>query len=219
MKIYDIAFIVALMLSQNLFSQAPDTLWTKTIGGNLSDVGNSVKQTIDSGFVIAGITKSFGAGGEDIYLIRTDQNGDILWTKTFGGSNNDKAFTVHQTDDNGFIIVGTTASFGNGQDDFLLWKTDSLGNTEWFKTYGNSVNERGFDGEQTLDGGYIIVGDSSGQSTNTWIIKTDSAGNILWSKSIGFNSSSFPSYHGYSVQQTNDSSYVICGTSVKLTMI
>jgi len=145
-KIHKTVLIVVLLISQNLLSQAPDTLWTKTFGGNLYDVGTSVKQTSNGGFIVAGVTKSFGAGDEDIYLIETDQNGDTLWIKTFGGSNNDKASTVHQTNDNGFIIIGTTSSFGNGQDDFLLWKTDSLGNTQWFKTYGNSANERGYDG-------------------------------------------------------------------------
>jgi len=204
-----------LLLSQNLFSQAPDTLWTKTFGGNLTDIGNSVIQSEDGGFVIAGVTESFGAGGEDVYLIKTDPNGDTLWTKTFGGSEDDEAKSIRQTNDNGFIISGTTASFGNGQDDFLLLKTDSLGNTEWFKPYGGSAVERGKDALQTFDGGYIVVGDSNcaGFGANSWIIKTDQLGSIQWEKKL--RGQCLHSYYTSSVQQLSDSGFVVCGTYVR----
>ncbi|MBE0573179.1 MAG: hypothetical protein IH618_16680, partial [Ignavibacteriaceae bacterium] len=141
--------IVLLALTPRIYSQIPDTIWTKTFGGSLADIGNSVKQTNDGGFIVTGTTSSFGAGGQDIWLIKTDENGDTLWTKTFGGTGNDRAANVVQTNDNGYAVFGTTNSYGNGGDDFLLWKTDSLGNTEWFKTYGGSFNEICTDGKQT----------------------------------------------------------------------
>ncbi len=134
--------ILLLIFTSRIYSQVPDTIWTKTFGGPLSDVGVSVKQTNDGGFIIAATTSSFGAGGQDIYLIKTDENGDTLWTKTFGGTGYDKAVNVVQTNDNGYAVFGTTNSFGNGDADFLLWKSDSIGNTEWFKTYGSTVDER-----------------------------------------------------------------------------
>ena len=176
--------IVLLVISSRIYSQMPDTIWTKTFGGSLADVGNSVKQTNDGGFIVAGTTSSFGAGGQDIYLIKTNENGDTLWTKTFGGTGNDRASNVVQTNDNGFAVFGTTNSFGNGGDDFLFWKTDSLGNTEWFKTYGASTNERAFEGHQLLDGTYVIAGDSVGQNNNAWLVKIDTDGNFFWGRTL-----------------------------------
>ncbi|MBE0571456.1 MAG: T9SS type A sorting domain-containing protein, partial [Ignavibacteriaceae bacterium] len=201
--------IVLLTLTSRIYSQIPDTIWTKTFGGTLADVGNSVKQTNDGGFIVAGTTSSFGAGGQDIYLIKTDENGETLWTKTFGGSGNDRASNVVETNDNGYAIFGTTNSYGNGGDDFLLWKTDSLGNTEWYKSYGTNSNEVGNEGIQTSDNGYIMVGNINEAFQKSRIIKTDSSGNETWSKVI--INYLCPTLV-YSVTQTIDSGYVVCGS-------
>jgi hypothetical protein len=205
------ACILLFLQSSRIYSQIPDTIWTKTFGGVLADIGNSVKQTNDGGFIIAGTTSSFGAGGQDIWLIKTNENGDTLWTKTFGGTDADKASNVQQTNDNGYAIFGTTNSFGNGGADFLLWKTDSLGNTEWFKTYGSTADERASDGHQLTDGTYILAGDSLGQIHKAWLVKTDVDGNFIWGRTIGSDG-----FVGRSVQQTNDGGYVICGTHAYL---
>jgi hypothetical protein len=202
--------IVLLVLTSRIYSQIPDTIWTKTFGGPLADVGTSVKQTSDGGFILAATTSSFGAGGQDIWLIKTDENGDTLWTKTFGGTGNDRASNVVQTYDNGYAVFGTTNSFGNGGDDFLLWKTDSLGNTEWFKTYGGITNERAYEGHQLMDETFIIAGDSVGQNNYAWLVKTDAVGNFIWGITIR-SSTSGRHYHGRSVQQTNDGGYAFCG--------
>jgi hypothetical protein len=202
--------IVLLTFTSRIYSQIPDTIWTKTFGGSLADVGNSVKQTNDGGFIVAATTSSFGSGGQDIYLIKTDENGDTLWTKTFGGINNDRACTVQQTYDNGYAIFGTTNSFGNGGDDFLFWKTDSLGNTEWFKTYGGITNEIANEGCQLPDSNYVIVGDTVGQNPKAWLIKTDKYGNFIWGRTIGSDSYGVGHY-GRSVQQTDDGGYAVSG--------
>jgi hypothetical protein len=209
LKYFTCIFLLA--FSSRIYSQIPDTLWTKTFGGPLSDIGVSVKQTNDGGFIIAATTSSFGAGGQDIWLIKTNENGDTLWTKTFGGTGNDRASNVEQTDDDGYAVFGTTNSFGNGGDDFLMWKTDSLGNTEWFKTYGGTPDEIAYEGHQLIDGTYVIVGDSVGQYTKAWLIKTDSEGNFLWGRTIGTNS--YGAYFwGRSALKVNDGGYVLCGT-------
>ncbi|NWG28723.1 MAG: T9SS type A sorting domain-containing protein [Ignavibacteriaceae bacterium] len=202
--------IVLLALTSRIYSQIPDTIWTKTFGGPLADAGNSVKQTNDGGFIIAGTTSSFGAGGQDIWLIKTNENGDTVWTKTFGGTSNDRASNVVQTNDNGYAIFGTTNSYGNGGGDFLLWKTDSLGNTEWFKTYGGITNEVANEGQQFPDSSYVIVGDSVGQNTKAWLIKTDKYGNFIWGRTIGSDSYGV-GYYGRSVQQTDDGRYAVGG--------
>jgi hypothetical protein len=200
--------IVLLALTSRIYSQIPDTIWTKTFGGPLADAGNSVKQTNDGGFIVAGTTSSFGAGGQDIWLIKTNENGDTVWTKTFGGTSNDRASNVVQTNDNGYAIFGTTNSFGNGGDDFLLWKTDSLGNTEWFKTYGSSSTETLYDGHQTIEGGYIFVGDSIGQDDLALVIKTDTNGNRLWTKKLG-DVYTLSYHYGRSILQTIDNGFVV----------
>ena len=106
MKKLTLLLIVSTCIYGNLLGQAPDTLWTKTYGGAEREIGHAVYQTKDDGYIIAGITESFGVGGEDIFLIKTDSNGDTLWTKTYGGTESDWGYAVQQTNDNGYIIAG-----------------------------------------------------------------------------------------------------------------
>jgi hypothetical protein len=141
-----------------IIAQGPDTLWTRTYGGSAHDCGFSVQECAGGGFIIAGMTSSFGAGDSDVYLIRTDDNGDTLWTKTFGGSNSDKSYSVQQTQDGGYIVAGYTWSFGAGGWDVYLIKTDANGDTLWIKTCGGLYYEVGFSVQECASGGFIIIG-------------------------------------------------------------
>jgi len=103
-------------------------IWDKTFGGSQYDSADSVQQTNDGGFVIAGATCEYGLGGHDAWLIKTDSAGNKIWDKTFGGSDMDEANSVQQTTDGGFIIAGSTSSYGAGGSDAWLIKTDANGN-------------------------------------------------------------------------------------------
>jgi hypothetical protein len=156
-----------------------DTLWTKTYGGDSSDYGSSIEQTNDGGYIIAGSTNSFGAGLNDVYLIKTDANGDTLWTKTFGGNDHDGGSSVCQTSDGGYIILGSTFSFGAGEGDVYLIKTDANGDTIWTKTFGGNNPDAGCSVEQTNDGGYIAAGYTYSfglGGSDVYLIKTDANG-------------------------------------------
>jgi hypothetical protein len=106
--------------------------WSRAYGGAKDDGGYSVQQTVDGGYIVAGYSSSFGARGSDVYVIRTNPQGDALWTKRYGGSNDDGGYSVQQTMDGGYIIAGRTFSFGAGLfENVYLVKTDARGETLW----------------------------------------------------------------------------------------
>ena len=188
----------------------PPTLWTQTFGGNGGDYGKSVQQTTDGGYIIAGYTYSYGAGGYDVYLIKTEANGNEQWSQTFGGSSSDYGLSVQQTSDGGYIIAGRTYSYGAGYSDVYLIKTDTNGNEQWYQTFGGSDYDYGRSVQQTSDGGYIIAGwtESYGAGWyDVYLIKTDGNGNEQWSQTFGGSNSDC----GLSVQQTLDGGYIIAG--------
>ncbi|MCW3101828.1 MAG: hypothetical protein JWO09_268 [Bacteroidetes bacterium] len=155
----------------------------RTYGGINIEQAYSIKETSDSGMVIAGYTNSFGHGGYDMYLIKTNIYGDTVWTKTYGGTNWDFGYSAQQTTDGGYILAGSTYSFGNGNSDMYLIKTNATGDTTWTKTFGGSNDDEARCVKQTSDGGYILTGwtksfgDASG---DIYTVKTDSNGDTLW---------------------------------------
>ena len=186
--------------------------WNQTFGGSEWDRGYSVQQTSDGGFIIAGRTRSFGNGSADIWLIKTDVEGEEEWNQTFGGSDSEEAKSVQQTADGGFIIAGSTASFGNGYEDIWLIKTDSRGNEEWNQTFGGIVLDNASSVQQSTDGGFIIAGTTwsfGNGSGDVWLIKTDAEGDEKWNQTFGGGDSE----DAYSVQQTTDGGFIITGST------
>jgi hypothetical protein len=183
-----------------------DTLWTRNYGST-STVGwvNSVQETSDAGFIFTGVVNSQITFSQDIWLVRTDTDGDTLWTKTFGGTGTDLGNSVRLTSDGGFIIAGSTREIGVNSDLWLI-RTDEHGDTLWTRRYnGNSAFnsvDAGHDIQLLPDDGFMVLGNAG---TNTWLLRTDMNGDTLWTKQyLGVSST-------LSFQQTSDGGFIIAG--------
>ena len=153
--------------------------WTKTIGGPEPEEGSSLIQTSDGGYAIAGFTISFGAGGNDVYVVKLDAHGNLQWTKTIGGSAVEGSSSLIQTSDGGYAIAGLTNSFGAGDYDVYVVKLDAKGNLQWTKTIGGPGGDWGHSLIQTSDGGYVIAGSTSSfgaGGANVYVVKLDKNG-------------------------------------------
>jgi len=156
--------------------------WTK----NYSPMHcNNLQKTIDQGYIMTGAINSPSGTQSNVSLIKIDDAGNLQWSKSFGSLLSDEGQTVKQTTDHGYIIAGETRSFGAGDYDVYLLKTDSNGNLQWSMTYGNIYLNHAYDVEQTEDGGYIVVAQNFTATTNMLLLKTDSTGNLQWSKQWG----------------------------------
>ncbi len=184
--------------------------WTKTIGGTSNDHGRSIIQTNDGGYAIAGYTLSFGAGNYDVYIVKLDAQGNLQWTKTVGGADNDYGISIIQTADGGYAIAGYTYSFGAGAADVYVIKLNAQGNLQWAKTIGGVGNDVGYSIIQTADGGYAIAGQTFSFGTGSWdvyVVKLNAQGNLQWTRTIGGTNDDI----GYSIIQTTDGGYAITG--------
>ncbi|MGD9493843.1 MAG: T9SS type A sorting domain-containing protein [Bacteroidales bacterium] len=161
-----------------------DTIWKKTCGGNGDDQATCIIETNDGGYAITGITSSFGAGSTDVYLIKINQNGDTIWTKTYGGSGAESGYCLLQTPTNDYIISGFTESYSPVTSSIYIIKTDSNGDTLWAKTYYKQDVNTGYAIIQTVDNNYLVgITLSNTVSTHDYMIaKIDSLGDTLWTK-------------------------------------
>ena len=163
----------------------PWTEWSQTYGGTSDDYSNILIQTSDGGYALAGYTNSYGAGGSDAWIVKTDSSGNMQWSKTYGGTSNDVALCIIQTSDGGYALAGYTNSYGAGGSDAWIVKTDSSGNMQWSKTYGGTSNDGASCIIQTSDGGYALAGTTS--DSDAWLIRINAAGNLLWNKTYAGN--------------------------------
>ncbi len=164
--------------------------WSRTFGGHYGDGAWSLQETDDGGYILAGYTSSRGEGS-DLWLVKTDAAGNEIWDRTFGGSGEDVGTSVAATRDGGYVVTGSTKSYGMGEERLWLLKTDSNGSLQWDKTFGGFVSSSGDGGWsvwETKDGGYIVTGytkSSGAGGKDLWLIKTDSDGNWVWDKTYG----------------------------------
>jgi len=182
----------------------PQIMFEKTYGGDSTEYGFSVVQTNDGGYMIIGTTLSYGAGNEDIYAIKTNEYGDTLWTKTYGGATHDHGRCILKTDDANYLISGKIAGIGA-----YFLKINDNGDTLWTRTYTNSVDARFT--SKTNNSGYITTGQifhANPQGLHfIFLMKTNLNGNELWYKEYGLYYDLEANY----VAQTNDGGYIIAG--------
>jgi outer membrane murein-binding lipoprotein Lpp len=190
--------------------------WSKTWGGDLSDIANALVQTSDGGYAVAGYTASTGltAGGFDQTLVKYDSSGVEQWSKTWGGTGSDIALALVQTSDGGYAVAGSTASTGltAGLDDQTLVKYDSSGVEQWSKTWGGTGDDRAYALVQTSDGGYAVAGRTASTGLTAGLddqtlVKYDSSGVEQWSKTWGGTGNDY----ARALVQTSDGGFAVAG--------
>lgn len=184
--------------------------WFQTYGDDSVEEAECVRQTIDGGYIIGGRQSNMFTLGIDAILLKTDSNGNQLWIQNYGGRNYDYAMHVEQTEDEGYILAGATASYANSRDIYIV-KTNSLGDEEWHRSFGFDGYDMAYDVKQTLDGGYIVAGSSeiNGPSDDAILIKIDSEGNTDWYNHYGGGGVQC----GRSLCLTLDGGYTVGGNS------
>jgi hypothetical protein len=186
--------------------------WSESIGPAVG--AGSVRETHDKGYIIAGSTNTAGAGGSDMLVIKTDSLGTLQWAKALGGTQEEKGHGVSETFDKGFVVSGSTTSFGSGGNDAYLTKIDSAGAVVWTKVYGGGSEDIGVPVLETRDSGIAISGYTQSYgagSRDVFLLKTDRVGNLQWSKTFGGNTLD----QANSLQQTLDGGFIVScwGTS------
>jgi uncharacterized delta-60 repeat protein len=183
--------------------------WQKSYGGTDYDGAESIQETADGGYIAAGLTMSFGAGGNDLWVLKLDPSGAVQWQKSYGGADNDGAYSIQETADGGYIVAGATASFGAEYANFWVLKLSPNGAVQWQKSYG-ADDDFAYSIQETADGGYIVAGDTWSSGTGShdcWVLRLDPHGDVQWQKSYGGADGDFT----YSIQETADGGYIVAG--------
>lgn len=207
--------------------------WAKNYGSSGPDFGYFIVQTSDGGYILAGMTNTnsgqvtgfHGGTGYDIWIVKIDDTGALKWEHCYGGSANDAVSAIHQTSDGGYIVAGYTSSsdgdvtFNHGADDYWVFKLNDTGAINWQKTYGGSFEDFAYSISQTVDGGFIVAGETLSNDGDvignhglydSWTVKLDDTGNITWEKCYGGSNIDGANY----VLQTSDSGYLMVGSTL-----
>jgi hypothetical protein len=205
-----------------------DVQWQRCLGGYGHDIGTSIQQTSDGGYILAGYTESYNGdvsgnhGPEDFWVVKLTSSGDIQWQKCLGGTDSENAYTIRATNDGGYIVAGNgeshngdvTGHHGNG--DAWLVKLNSAGGIQWQKCLGGSKFDIAYALQTTNDGGYIVAGETASSDgdvsgdhggVDAWIVKLNSTGGIQWQKCIGGSDWD----EAFAIQTTNDGGYIMAG--------
>ena len=189
-----------------------DSLWTRSYGGPEPEHGYDIILNEDGGFTLLGSTESFGNGGADIWLIKTDANGNEQWNQSYGDASNDIGQSMLRTYDNGYLIKSKIQSFGEGNTAIGLLRVGSNGEPIWTKTFGGSNGDSGYSLRNTNDNEYILacsLFDHGHNAYNAWLIKLNDSGDVTWEKVLGGSEHD----QGFSGVQTLDGGYAFVGST------
>jgi hypothetical protein len=202
------AMLLLICMSNRLLAQT--NTFEKTFGGNKSDYGHAFASTADGGFIITGLTLSFGDTLGDTYLIKTDADGNQQWVQIISGPQLEGGNSVVQTADGGYFIVCHTESYGAGDCDSWAIKTDNLGNIQWSQTYGSPFDDVGYRGRQTADGHYVVTGIYRGSDWrgDAFVVKYAPDGSQEWIKNYGDTAGT---QNGIQIIQTTDDGFIVVG--------
>ena len=195
---------------------APEVLWMRTFGGPGFEKANAITPTSDGGFVLVHMSSSYGAGDFDRYVVKTDSNGILLWDSIYGGSDWDETWAVWECADGGFVLVGTTKSFGYGWWDGYVSKIDAAGNELWSRAYGCDGADSFYDGVATPDGGCAFAGNYGSYgygSGDLYLVRTDAAGDTLWTRTYG----GYSGERAYAMESTADGGFIMAGFTESFT--
>lgn len=188
--------------------------WDQSYGGNMNEEAFGLIQTVDGGYALAGYTESYGNGKKDVWLIKTDVNGTIQWNQTYGGTENEEVYTLVQTVDGDFLLAGYTESYGVGEEDIWLVKTDQSGARHWDKTFGSYWSDKAQALIQTTDGNFALAGSIYWDPRcehpchfNMFLAKIDITGNEQWNQSYGGVNGD----KAYGLLQTSDENFLLAG--------
>jgi hypothetical protein len=204
--------------------------WQKCLGGTAADYANSIKQTADGGYIVAGwtgsndgdVTGNHDTTTYDCWVVKLNNSGFLQWQKCLGGTSYEEAHSVQQTADGGYIVAGSAYSndgdvTGNhGYDDYWIVKLDSIGIIQWQKCLGGTLPDYAYSIQQTSDGGYIVAGHSPSNNGNVtgnhglddyWVVKLNGSGTLQWQKCLGGTQGD----DAYSIQQTTDGGFIVGG--------
>jgi hypothetical protein len=168
-----------------------NVVWQKTYGGTSFDAASAIVPTSDGGYVVTAEAVSFwvsGAGASDVWVLKLDGSGNVVWQKAYGGTGIDAARAIAPTSDGGYVVAGVTSSFGAGDFDVWVLKLDGQGNVVWQKTYGGAGRDGASAIAPTSDGGYVVAGSTNSfgaGASDVWVLKLDGSGNVVWQKTYG----------------------------------
>lgn len=184
--------ILLSMACRDKISDEPDSfVFKKEIGGDGLDYAVKILESTDGNYMVLGRTTSYGMGESDVYFLKVSAIGEVIWEDNYGGSDYDEANAIIRTDDAGYLIVGSTLSFGNGGMDMMLIKTDAAGKQQFFKTYGDRYYDKAFCIAQAPDGNYVIGGYRTSiltQDKDMALLKVDADGEEIWSMTYDLDS-------------------------------
>ena len=186
--------------------ESGELIQQKAYGGDGWEEASCIQETSEGGYVVAGYTDSYGAGNRDAWILKLDASLDIEWQKTYGGTENDRAYAIREVSTGGYIVTGRIDSYGSGRSDLWLLKLDVMGNIEWEKAYGGTMGEHGNSLQETQDGGFVVQGE---RTDKIWLLKLDSLGNVEWQRVYGWSLTE----RAHSVVCTRDGGIGIAGAT------